>query len=229
MSEPRISVVIPAFNRAHLVGDAIRSVLDQDRPADEIIVVDDGSTDETAAVAAAFPVRVVRQENRGIGGARNRGIEESSGDLLAFLDSDDLWMPNRLSVQLRRLSEVPTVDMVFAHYREVHERQGDQRVVPGVIAGWAASTLLARREVFERIGRFETDLRVGEFVSWCGRAREAGVPMAMVPEVLVTRRVHGGNIMGDRPDALGDYARLLKASLDRRRAARGTGENGGKT
>jgi glycosyltransferase involved in cell wall biosynthesis len=217
MNEPRITVIIPAFNRAHLVGEAIQSVLDQDLAAHEIIVVDDGSTDDTAAVAARYPVRVISQENRGTGGARNRGIVESSGGLLAFLDSDDRWMPARLSTQVRRLEAEPRVDLVFSHYREVHDRGGVRRALPEPIAGWSASSLLARREVFDRVGLFETELTAGEFIGWCALARELGVPMAILPDVLVTRLIHGGNITRDRTATFGDYARVIKASLDRRR------------
>ena len=221
MSErPRISVVIPAYNRAHLVGEAIQSVLDQDFPPHEIVVVDDGSTDDTAAVAARYPVRVISQDNQGIGGARNRGITESSGELLAFLDSDDRWMPNRLSAQMRRLAAPPPVDLVFAHYREIHDLDGVRRVVPDPVAGWSASTALARRDVFDRVGLFELGFSTAEFLSWCIRAREQGVPMTILPDVLVTRLVHGQNATMDRAAAFGDYTRAIKASLDRRRAAK---------
>jgi GT2 family glycosyltransferase len=101
-----VSVVIPAYNRADLLEPTVRSVLAQTVPPLEILVVDDGSTDETPAVCARFPapVRCIRQENRGLPGARNRGIEEARGDWIALCDSDDLWRPRKLEVQLAAMA-----------------------------------------------------------------------------------------------------------------------------
>lgn len=101
-----ISVVIPSYNRANLLPLTVRSILAQTVPADEIIVVDDGSTDHTAEVCAAFPepVRYIRQTNRGLPGARNTGIRASGGKWIAFCDSDDLWTPRKLEIQLAALA-----------------------------------------------------------------------------------------------------------------------------
>lgn len=97
---PSFSVVVPTYNRAGLLGEAVRSVLAQSNPPLEVLVVDDGSTDETPQVASRFPepVRYLRQENAGVSAARNRGIEEARGDVVAFLDSDDVWQPEKLAV-----------------------------------------------------------------------------------------------------------------------------------
>lgn len=106
---PRISVVIPTYNRASLLEATVRAVLAQTLPAAEIVVVDDGSADDTEAVCSRFPatVRYVRQENTGLPGARNRGIEESTGEWVAFCDSDDLWHPRKLEIQMAALRAVP--------------------------------------------------------------------------------------------------------------------------
>lgn len=107
--DPRISVIIPTYNRAHCVGEAIKSVLDQTYKNFEIIVVDDGSTDNTEEVLATFgdKIRVIRQENRGVSAARNAGIREARGEWLAFLDSDDLWLPDKLAIQIAGLHRYP--------------------------------------------------------------------------------------------------------------------------
>lgn len=99
---PKISVVIPCDNGERYVGEAIQSILRQSRPPDEVLVVDDGSTDASAKVAGAFGslVRVLSQDNRGESVARNRGIDESTGDWIAFCDADDLWAPTKLAEQL---------------------------------------------------------------------------------------------------------------------------------
>jgi hypothetical protein len=104
-----VSVVIPTYNRAELVRETVASVLQQSHPPSEVIIVDDGSTDGTAAVCAAFvePVRYIRQENAGVSAARNRGIREARGDWIAFVDADDVWVPQKLEVQLAALHQVP--------------------------------------------------------------------------------------------------------------------------
>mgnify|MGYP005832491149 CR=1 FL=1 len=108
---PKVSVVIPTYNRANCVGDAIRSVLEQTYKDFEIIVVDDGSTDNTPEVLAGFgdKIRIVKQENRGVSAARNAGIRIARGQWIAILDSDDVWEPKKLEVQIRDLEEHPEV------------------------------------------------------------------------------------------------------------------------
>ncbi len=99
---PTVSVVIPSYNRAGWLPAAVGSVLAQTHPATEILIVDDGSTDNSAEVCAAFPapVRYIRQQNAGVSAARNRGMREATGEFIALLDSDDLWLPEKLAVQL---------------------------------------------------------------------------------------------------------------------------------
>ncbi|NOT04639.1 MAG: glycosyltransferase family 2 protein, partial [Anaerolineales bacterium] len=115
MIETRVSAIITAYNSELFVEDAILSVLRQSRPVDEIVVIDDGSTDNTATVAAKFldqGVRYFYQENQGPSAARNRGIQETSGDLLAFLDADDTWLENKNQIQVEYLLSHPKIVMV---------------------------------------------------------------------------------------------------------------------
>lgn len=224
MSLPFLSVIIPVFNRENYLREALDSVLGQTRPVDEIIVVDDGSTDRSAEVARSYGgvVRCVSQANQGIGGARNTGIALAQGELIALLDSDDLWMKNKLERQCAALAERPELDAVFCRMKPLLSPE----IKPGEIPAFdeserdalSASSLLARRKVFVETGPFETDLRRGEFVSWFGRAREHGVRFAVLPEVLLHRRVHAGNSVHEDATKI-DYVRLLKRQLDRRRAA----------
>jgi glycosyltransferase involved in cell wall biosynthesis len=123
-----VTVVIPTFNRAAMLADAVRSALAQTRPADEIIIVDDGSTDDTRTVVASFgtSVRCLRQENRGVSAARNAGIEAARGRLIAFLDSDDLWHPFKLEIELEVLARLPGVGLVYSEF-EILKPDGSRR------------------------------------------------------------------------------------------------------
>jgi GT2 family glycosyltransferase len=119
VAELSISVVIPTFNRAHLVKRALASVLAEIGPQDEVIVVDDGSTDDTEAAVRGFKddrIRYIRQRNAGAGAARNRGVRECAGDLVAFLDSDDEWLPGRVAVQRAFMTARPDVLCTFVDY-----------------------------------------------------------------------------------------------------------------
>jgi glycosyltransferase involved in cell wall biosynthesis len=219
-----VSVIIPVFNREAYLREALDSILKQTRPADEIIVVDDGSTDSSAEVARSYGerVRTVSQANQGIGGARNTGIALAKGDLIALLDSDDLWMETKLERQCDALSRNPGLDFVFCQMIQFSTPEPNQPEQPTFNqepqAACLASGLLARREVFIKTGPYETDLRVGEFISWIGRAQELGLRYDTLPEILLYRRVHAGNSVGNK-SAMIDYVRILKRQLDRRRSA----------
>ena len=216
-----ISVVIPVFNGAAYVGQAIESVLDQTLAPTEVVVVDDGSSDSTAEVVHRYPVLYRRQTNQGPGAARNLGIRESRGELLAFLDADDLWLPEKLRLQKAALDENPDLQLVFCSMSQFRtpELPGamdsalDQTAQPSPLI----SCMLARRTAFERVGPLRTDLKA-EFVDWYIRAQEAGLPTSTLNVLLVKRRIHGGNFTLKHKDLPVEYLQTLKASLDRRRA-----------
>jgi len=224
-SDFQISVVIPAWNREHYVAAAVRSVLEQTLPPLEILVVDDGSTDGTAEVVRAFggSVRCLAQPNRGAAEARNHGARAACGNWLAFLDSDDLWVPHKLELQAAAVRGLPEDALVFGHMEEFPSPEWqpadglkvDTRPMPAL----AASALLLRRAAFERVGPFDPTLRAAEFIEWHGRASDLGCPSHVLPEVVLRRRVHAGNLVRDQARLHHHTARALKAVLDRRRAA----------
>jgi glycosyltransferase involved in cell wall biosynthesis len=223
--ERTLSVVIPVWNGERYLAETVESVLRQGVPATEVIVVDDGSTDRSGEVAASFgpPVRVVRQERGGVAAARNRGVEIAQGEFLAFLDADDLWLPEKTRLQFAALDADPKLDMSFGSVRQFHSPEispelkkslkGDGDVLPGIYAG----TMVIRRMTFERVGPFETAWRAGEFIDWYAKAMELGLKSAVLPEIATLRRLHENN-MGRRERASrSDFVRILKASFDRRR------------
>ncbi len=198
-----VTCVIPAYNAERYVDRALTSVIEQSRPPDEIIVVDDGSTDGTAAVLAAYGsrLRVVRQTNSGPAAARNRGIEMAAGDLICFQDADDEWDRDKLAKQLALLDASPNVGICITHLRNVWaqhleaERRGlAEHLFANDPPGYVFQTSLIRRSVFEHAGMLDETLRRAEDIEWFARARDAGVALAIVPEVLVYRHLHGQNI-----------------------------------
>jgi glycosyltransferase involved in cell wall biosynthesis len=197
-----IDVVIPAFNAARYLDEALMSVLSQDYAPHRIIVVDDGSTDGTADVAAKFgaPVEITRRQNGGIAAARNTGIVRSEAAFLAFLDADDRWIAQKLTLQAAALAADPAIDFVLCLVRAFAspelpeaERSVLEAQQPRPFEGWVTGSMLIRRASFDRVGPFAEDLRVGETVDWFSRARRVGLYHLTIPEVLLERRLHRHN------------------------------------
>lgn len=233
MSTPgqTISVIIPVYNGGAYLADAVASVREQSLPAFEIIIVDDGSVDGTPAVIASLgpDVRSIRQCNMGPAAARNRGLELACGTYIAFIDADDLWCEGKLEAQARRLHDEPTLQMVIGATQRVRHASSQQTVCPDrrlVPVGpvWMLFHLgatLFRRTVFETVGVFDENLRMGEDVDWFLRAREAGVQMGIFHEVVQHYRQHGANLTGDTLEKDRFFLAALKRSLDRRRRGDG--------
>jgi glycosyltransferase involved in cell wall biosynthesis len=225
--KPLLSVMIGAYNAAPYLGEAIESVLAQDYEPVELIVVDDGSTDGTAEVARSFAdVTVVSQENGGNGAARNRAVENASGDLYAFLDADDRFAPGKLSLQKAALDADPGLDMVFGHVREFlspeldEETRASLRPPAAEPMPWTAPNLmLIRRESFERVGPFTTTVRVGVTVDWFARAQEAGLRHTILPEVVLERRLHTQNNGLRESASRSQYLEVIRQAMERRRAS----------
>jgi glycosyltransferase involved in cell wall biosynthesis len=229
MTESLISVIIPVYNGERYLAEAINSVLEQTYRPIEIIVVDDGSTDRTADVARSFSetVRYFYQPNSGSGAARNTGVKTARGSFVSFLDSDDLWVKEKLFRQMEVLQSDTGLDMVFGHVEHFYSPDLDQNargkfVCPDKIPGYHVGTLLIRRETFLHVGLFNPVFQCGEFIDWSFRAKDKGLKELLLPDVLMKRRIHTSN-MGilkrntQTENTHADYVRILKASLDRRR------------
>ena len=211
-----ISVIIAAYNAGPFLAESIESILAQSLAPAEIIVINDGSTDNTLDVAKSYEprVRVLSQPNGGISVARNAGVAAAKGSLIAFQDADDVAEPRRLALQRAALDADPALELVFAHivqFRGAVAQPPQPGCLPGIV--------MVRRTSFDRVGPFNPDVKLAEFLEWYTRARELGVKELMLPEVLLRRRIHGDNIGVREAHLQGNYARILKATLDRRRAA----------
>ncbi len=223
--EAAVSVVVPVYNRERYLPECLDSILAQRAHVREVLVVDDGSSDGSAAVAQGYgaPVRCLSQRNAGAAAARNRGIEAATGEYIAFLDSDDLWVADKLAHQLGAFAAEPALDVVFGATEQFvspeldAEARARLQCPAGAMPGYLAGAMLARRHVFERAGLFDPQWRIGEFIDWYVRAREAGMQSVMLTAVVLRRRLHGANMVLTQRDAQRDYLRIVKASLDRRR------------
>ena len=222
---PLVSVIMAAYEAEEHVGDALRSVVDQDWRPLEVVVVDDGSTDRTAEIASSFPhVRCLRQENHGVSAARNTAFAASRGSLVAVLDSDDLMAPGRLTLQAEYLLAHARVGAVLGRQEWLNAPgwlprdavYGDPNGIP---VGGAA---MFRREVLEELGGYDASLERGEDTDLLIRMRERGIEHEILPDVVLVRRFRGGSLTGGRAvhDSL---LRSLRAKLEREHAARAEG------
>lgn len=203
MSSRLISCIVPVFNGERYVREAVDSILAQTHRPLEIIVVDDGSTDGTAAIIEKYSAQVhyLLQPNSGPAAARNRGLRAARGDLLAFLDADDQWRPEKLARQWARLQKRPEIDLCFTRYKnfwmaELAEEEGRYRDHPlsGSQSAWSICTLLAPRAAFEKFGCFDETIREFENMRWFLRAARKGAAIEVLPDLLVDRRLHGNNV-----------------------------------
>ena len=224
-----VSVVVPVFNGERHLGETVESVLDQSYDALELVVVDDGSTDRSAAVVAGFAdprIRLLRRTNAGTGAARNAGVAAARGELIAHLDADDLWSRSKLELQVGLLARRPEIDVVGGRVEEFvdpglpEEVRRRMRAPRGPLPGTVVQALLVRREAHRRVGPFETSWAVGQDLAWVMRAGEI-LAFAQLEETVLHRRLHGANKGLLRPDLAAQRCRIIKEALDRRRAEAG--------
>lgn len=227
-TEPRVSVITVVKNGERYLADALSSVLAQSRPPWEILVIDGQSTDGTAALARSFPrVRCLLQHGQGLAGARNLGIDAARGDWIAFLDHDDLWAPDKLETQVGFMLDHPGLQYTTTLVQFLVEaetaarpqlRQG-QTVAPR--EGATPSTLLALRGLFAALGGFDPAYRIGCDADWFTRARDRGVPTAVLPRPLTFKRLHERNLSVNAAVNRADMFRIARQSIARRRAETG--------
>jgi Glycosyl transferase family 2 len=221
---PLISVIIPIFNGVHFLPGAVRSILAQDYPALDIIVVDDGSTEDVAEAARSLPVevRLFRLEtNAGPAAARNRGIREATGEMVAFLDVDDEWPAGNLRHMLEVLSAAPNLDAVIGHGQLMRDGTdgGGQAYMGSPLESfpWYIAAALFRREAFAKIGLFDESLRFGEDTDWFKRAEEAALAVERLPSISLLIRRHAGNMTRGKSMVELNTLRVFKKALDRQR------------
>ncbi|KAA0222599.1 glycosyltransferase [candidate division KSB1 bacterium] len=228
---PLTSIIIPTYNRAAFLREAIASVLAQSARDFELLIVDDGSTDDTAKMCAAFggQIHYISQAHRGVSAARNHGIRLARGRLITFLDSDDLWTPHKLAQQLAWMQQHS--GMLLCYTNEIwirHGRRVNQKLIHRKYGGWiypyclprciiSPSSVLMRRELFEEIGVFDENLPVCEdYDLWLRVA--ARVEVGFIDEPLIIKRGGHGDQLSQSEWGSDRYrvAALLKMLADDR-------------
>jgi glycosyltransferase involved in cell wall biosynthesis len=219
-----ISVVIPVYNGGKYLAAAIESVLAQTYRPIETVVVDDGSTDDTAKIAQTFrEIIYVFQENQGNAVARNTGLAHCTGDLISLLDADDYWPVSKCETQVAYLERHPGLGCVIGKMRNfLDEGVVKPEWIPesmmaddGVALSLGA--MLAHRWVFDRIGNFNTLYWHGNDFDWFIRLKEAGIAMGVMPDIFLHRRIHTNNESRKQNVLARERIRVLKASMDRMR------------
>jgi len=221
MNDFFVSVIVPVYNGEKFLAQAIESIRAQNYAPLEILIVDDGSTDSTAALCAQWSdVRYVRQENQGPSAARNRAMEIARGEVITFLDADDLWQPDTLHTFLSHFENNPSVDLVLGWVQMVRlasaetlrfEKFHEPRLSLNLGA------MAVRKTALDRIGLFNEKLWDGEDVDWFLRARESGISIALLNRVTLLYRVHGENMTLKRESQWDGFLQAVALSLKRRR------------
>lgn len=203
-----ISVIIPVYNGQRFLAQAVNSVLKQTVPPGEVIVVDDGSTDGSADIARSFPTPVctIFQENKGPAAARNAGVKEARGQLIAFLDADDIWLPEKLARQTDLWRQNQEAIVLCRFHPRFHEDgqwmdAGKKVFFQSDPVCTMPSGLLLSRKTWMRIGEFEERYRTGEDTEWFIRSRRHGIPQLIVEDVLVHKGIHRANLTAQAPNA----------------------------
>lgn len=221
MEASSISVIIAVRNGERYLSRALRSVAAQDLPPQEILVVDGASTDRTRQIAESAGVRVITQTGKGIADAYNCGIASSTGDLVAFLSCDDEWTPDKLRVQSEYMNANPgllyTLALAQSRLEEGQTPPAGFRMelLEREHSG-AMETLMARREVFEKVGPFDTRFQTAEDLDWFARANDLNIPMARIPHLLLIKYVHDANLSLTTPTNNKSILSLLRKSIHRK-------------
>lgn len=236
MEHPLLSVIMPSYNTAHFIGEAIDSVINQDYPHIELIVVDDGSTDGTVETVRAYGERIqlITQQNQGSAAARNAGLAVARGELIAFLDSDDVWLPGKVRTQVEYLRRNPQVQMVYGRWNvwkpeadgsfapptTLESEKSTSAEPPGIVAegsGWLYNrllfasllhtiTVLARRSLIEAVGPFDTALKRGQDYDYWIRASRI-TEIHQIDRILAQYRLHGEGCIRKWPHE--NYERIV--------------------
>lgn len=227
--QPLVSIILPVYNGQKYLSESIESVLNQTYKNFELIIIDDGSTDRSAEIIKSYEsnkIHYIFSVNGGTASARNLGIRSANGSMLAFLDQDDLWIYSKLQKQVQELSNSIGPKVVFGMVQQFLasdlpiEFKNRFRCQQNPIPGHMPSAMLIETETFHnKVGFFDLRWKLGEWADWFMRFIQSEIPSVMLPDVVVRRRIHSSNKGVTMSGMRKEYIRLLKAGIDRKRAA----------
>jgi glycosyltransferase involved in cell wall biosynthesis len=224
-NKPLVSIIIPVYNSERYLAEAIGSVLAQTYRPIEVIVVDDGSTDNTSEIVArdfCESVQYIYQDNSGPASARNTGLANAKGNIIAFIDADDFWSHDKLKIQLPLITSNPELEIVLGclqYVRQSKSRKSNDKLEkisrPFVSLHFGAS--LIKKSAFEKIGLIDTTMNHFEDFDWFLHARDAGISIMTHKDVVLFYRLHDRNLSSNKYGSNSYFLKALKKSIDRRR------------
>ncbi|NHZ86169.1 MAG: glycosyltransferase [Planctomycetia bacterium] len=224
INDQKVSVIIPVFNGEKYLTETLQSVLEQTYNDIEIIVVDDGSTDNTAKIIKQNrEIKYIYQNNQGTAAAFNQGIKFAAGKYFSFLGADDLWLKNKTKLQIEAFKSIPDQDIITGHVQqflspELPEQMKNKiKFSEELIPGHVIPAMLIKKDFFFKVGLFETKWKVGAEMSWFLRAKEYPIKIKTLPDLVLRRRIHTSNKGIKNREFISQRAKILKASLDRKR------------
>jgi glycosyltransferase involved in cell wall biosynthesis len=231
MTMPLVSVVMIVRNGERFIALAINSIIEQEYRPIEIIVVDGQSTDRTADIAQSYPyVRYIRQVNNGVAEAYNIGIAAANGEFISFLSYDDLWVKDKLTTQVDYLLQHSEVQYTIGNVQFFLDEGSalpsgfKPHLLEGEHVGYIMETLLARKSVFGQVGKFDPAFHISNDTDWYARAKDLQIPVAVIPKVLLLKRVHDSNTTSNVDGVQRDILHVLRRSLSRKKSLHGATE-----
>ena len=222
-----VSIIMPVYNTEKYVKEALDSIFSQTYTNFEIICIDDGSIDNSLSILESFgnKIQIIKNDkNYGTSESRNRGIQLSKGEFLAFLDADDIWEKNKLEIQIMEFNNKPDLDVSFTYMQcfispELSEDAKNKRYCSsGSVPCHIPSSAVIKRTSFEKVGYFDTRFKNIEFMDWINKAKEIGLNIETLHDILVFRRIHETNVgVVDKEHSRSDYLKIIKESLERKR------------
>ena len=218
-----ISVIVTYYNERHYIAEAIASVRAQTHPAIELIVVDDGSAQPLSDHIDVTDFTYIRQDNGGDGKARNTGVRHASHPLIAFLDADDLWPPQRLMILSAAQEARPTAALAYGQVKQFispelpEESRAHIHCSPELQAGLMPTGMVIRRDCFEQIGWFSEDRQIHSLMEWMGKVRAARFDLVAVDDVVLYRRLHDTNMSHNKVEKSQRLLRAARGMITQRR------------
>lgn len=198
---PIVSVVVTSYNTKKYIIEALDSVFGQDYQNLEVIVVDDGSTDNTMEVLKYYPrkIKIIEEENKGQAFARNTGIKEARGEFIGLLDGDDMWTEYHISLGLKYLKDNQEYDFVRGKTRRFNVKDdGTKEIVESAFIDMLVGASFYRSKIFEKVGLFDEEMREGEDLDWFIRLAESSCREKRIEETMLLYRRHQNNLTNSR-------------------------------